>query len=551
MPTGEVIINNKKCRIALDWTSDRSFVTSEFANAIDALTMSEKDHFMGLNQQVGSTTDCTQLQIKVGSKNFSFKANITDKICELPAVNVVPYKGWVYIENRAHRVADKYPRPAVKVDCLLGQNVLPFYTAGSRRPWRNSLSSTLTTNGDILLHGIIPVPSISQDRSHVFLTSNLPDEDELIRRLLDLEHIGISSNDIDSDVNIELQETMQMFLDITSYDESRSVYETGILWKHDCPNLEGSYDKCVARWLQQERKLERFPDHKVVYHDTIMKFIDREDVVFVPQSEVGPDKDSFFLPHGLVFKYGNTDPRVVFDGAGTDRKGRSLNSQIRQCPNNTANIVAVLLNSRQNELLLSADISKMYMSIELRESDQPYVQFVWRPEPSMPLLHYKFKKVVWGLADSSFKAIEVLKMHSLRYAETHPQAVELIRSTLYVDDLFAAIPRNERNVQLIDDIQMITKSAGYNLRKWISSDPKVLEHLPPELRRDEDIVSFSEEETVKTLGLQWNAVDDCILFKSQLALIDRFKAIPDKKVTKRDSVHFSNLRLFEFTSMRH
>ena len=46
-----------------------------------------------------------------------------------------------------------------------------------------------------------------------------------------------------------------------------------------------------------------------------------------------------------------------------------------------------------------------------------------------------------------------------------------------------------------------------------------------ELRRDEDIVSFSEDEsTVKTLGLQWNAIDDCILFKSHLTLIDQRSA---------------------------
>ena len=81
---------------------------------------------------------------------------------------------------------------------------------------------------------------------------------------------------------------------------------------------------------------------------------------------------------------------------------------------------------------------------------------------------------------------------------------------------------------------MIAQFAGYKLRKWISSDPKILEHLPPELKREEDIVSFSDDEpTIKTLGLQWNAVDDCVLFKSHLALIDRFSSIPDKKVTKR------------------
>ena len=58
--------------------------------------------------------------------------------------------------------------------------------------------------------------------------------------------------------------------------------------------------------------------------------------------------------------------------------------------------------------------------------------------------------------------------------------------------------------------QSLFSSAGFLLRKWNSSDPRVLQQIEPELRDTRAIRHISDPEAsyTKTLGVEWNAVSD-------------------------------------------
>ena len=58
-------------------------------------------------------------------------------------------------------------------------------------------------------------------------------------------------------------------------------------------------------------------------------------------------------------------------------------------------------------------------------------------------------------------------------------------------------------------VQTLFSEGGFLLRKWNSSEPVVLEHLPPELIDTQSTHSFSDPEVyTKTLGIQWNSSID-------------------------------------------
>ena len=95
----------------------------------------------------------------------------------------------------------------------------------------------------------------------------------------------------------------------------------------------------------------------------------------VPQSEA---KKQWFLPHFPVVKEDRvtTKVRMVFDAAAK-HDGKSLNDAIWPGPKLQRDLVDVLTRFRWTPVALSADISAMFLQVELQEKDRPYHRFLW------------------------------------------------------------------------------------------------------------------------------------------------------------------------------
>ena len=88
----------------------------------------------------------------------------------------------------------------------------------------------------------------------------------------------------------------------------------------------------------------------------------------VPQSEV---EKQWFLPHFPVVKEDRvtTKVRVVFD-AVAKHDGKSLNDAIWPGPKLQRDLVDVLTRFRRAPVALSADISEMFLQVELQDKDR-------------------------------------------------------------------------------------------------------------------------------------------------------------------------------------
>ena len=109
--------------------------------------------------------------------------------------------------------------------------------------------------------------------------------------------------------------------------------------------------------------------------------------------------------------------------------------------------------------------------------------------------------------------------------------MKAVMEAFYVDDGITRADSIEGAVTLQRELHCLFSKAGFLLRKWNSSELKVLDQIDPELRDSQCLRQLSEPEVsyTKTLGVEWNAP------------LDHFRLIitestPSQRLTKRQLV---------------
>ena len=89
-------------------------------------------------------------------------------------------------------------------------------------------------------------------------------------------------------------------------------------------------------------------------------------------------------------------------------------------------------------------------------------------------------------------------------------ASKVVDKSFYVDDCLTGSDSVEEGIELQHQLQELFSEADFLLRKWNSSNPSILQAIPPELRDTHTslTISNSEEVYTKTLGVQWHSVLD-------------------------------------------
>ena len=76
----------------------------------------------------------------------------------------------------------------------------------------------------------------------------------------------------------------------------------------------------------------------------------------------------------------------------------------------------------------------MCRAVLLLYSQRDLHHFVWREDPEWPLDDYQMTRVSFGVSVSSFTANMAMKPNALENVDTHPQAVQAVLDSFYVDD---------------------------------------------------------------------------------------------------------------------
>ena len=88
---------------------------------------------------------------------------------------------------------------------------------------------------------------------------------------------------------------------------------------------------------------------------------------------------------------------------------------------------------------------------------------------------------------------------------------------MYIDNLLSGAADMERAFNLQDTIISVFSQAGFDIRKWTSSDAALVEKLPAKYReRANEMTIKSEDYSIKTLGVKWSPNPDHFSFVAKL-----------------------------------
>lgn len=227
----------------------------------------------------------------------------------------------------------------------------------------------------------------------------------------------------------EEQECEDNFVKTTTRDESgRFVVKLPL--KENFTNLGSSEQQALNRFLSIERKLLKNASLKQQYQEFMYEYQNMNHMTEICNEKDTQSAPVYYLPHHSVEKPDSltTKVRVVFDASAKTSTYLSLNNVLKVGPTIQGDLFSIILKFRKHEIVLIADISKMYRMINVHPEHRDLQRIIWRPEPNENLKHYCLNTLTYGTSPASFIATRCLKQIAIENQESYPNESKIIES---------------------------------------------------------------------------------------------------------------------------
>ena len=368
--------------------------------------------------------------------------------------------------------------PIDEVMLLIGQDypdaLIPLATVsgGKGEPYAVRTRLGWTVNGPVNA-------SEMRGKQQAFFTQGERYEwlDRQVERFWKLESSGI----YDDNRAMSVQDKL-----VTMRWEKTAIYEDGhytlpIPFRHEDPQLPDNKQMAELRLRSLRRKLEKNPELSEKYAEGMEDLLSKGYAIEVPQSEVGrQDGKVWYLPHHPVVNPNKEKPRIVFDCAA-QHHGVSLNSKVLLGPDLTNKLVGVLTRFRLHQVALMADVEAMFHQVRVKTDDQDALRFLWWPQGKRSEAPQAYQMTVhlfegtWLPSCCTYAMHRTVQNHEHQFSES---ACETVRRNFYVDDCLKSVSSVEEAVALVKELKTLLAQGGFNLTKWTSNHPAVLEAIP-------------------------------------------------------------------------
>ncbi|XP_058817784.1 uncharacterized protein LOC131681093 [Topomyia yanbarensis] len=296
-------------------------------------------------------------------------------------------------------------------------------------------------------------------------------------------------------------------------------FETGLIWRYDHFEFPESYHMARRRLECLERRLAR----DAILRESVSKQIQQyqhkgyaHPALEKELSNADPRK-IWYLPLGVVTNPKKPDKiRLIWDAAAKV-DGVSLNSALLKGPDLMTPLVGVLFRFRERPIAVSGDICEMFHQIRIRAEDRHSQRFLWRENPNEDPDIYLMDVATFGSTCSPCSAQYVKNRNAEEFASKYPRAVETVIRSHYVDDFLDSFDTIEEAQRIAEEVRMIHKQGGFEIRAWLSNKSEVVRHLGEttitaikELTMDKDTVPE------RVLGMRWMTIDDVIGFSTEM-----------------------------------
>ena len=328
----------------------------------------------------------------------------------------------------------------------------------------------------------------------LFCVSGFSEAD--VRSFWDLESIGVCSKEepVVDHVLEEFQETVAL---------KDGRYEVALPWKPESvrPKLLDNEKLARQRLEHLTRRLARSPELEVRYHSVIDGYLQQGFIEEVPHGEPPDSGAVYYMPHRPVVKESNltTKVRPVYDASAKGFNGVSLNDCMEAGPSLIPNLPGILLRFRRWKVALTADVTKAFLQIQIRPQDRDVHRFLWNDGGTVRVM--RFLRLPFGNKSSPFLMNATVKYHLSQCPPS--RVVEELSENLYVDNFLSGCDDDSVGCDLLQEANRVMQQAGMTLSQWASNSGQVGVVLNRELHD-----RSAGEESLKVLGLRWQAADD-------------------------------------------
>ncbi|KAL7725482.1 hypothetical protein ACLKA6_017773 [Drosophila palustris] len=308
--------------------------------------------------------------------------------------------------------------------------------------------------------------------------------EDLLQRFWELEQFDKESEDLS-----EEERWCEEFFVITHrrLPSGKYIVRLPFLTPLDSTMVLGeSYRAALKRLCHLERLLRADDNLKEVYTATINEYLELGQMTPVKLSKdsyVRPEVvEGCYLPHHPVIKESSstTKVRVVFDGSMKTSNGKALNDVLAIGPKLQLELPGVLMNWRALRFVFVADVEKMYRRINIHEDDAQYQRILWKSEEKADIDEYCCTTVMFGTSPAPFLAMRVMQQLASDEAENYPLTTDVVRYQMYVDEVLSGADSLSGAEAVQGQITEMLHKGTFELRKWASNCPQLLEKIPME-----------------------------------------------------------------------
>ncbi|XP_062538860.1 uncharacterized protein LOC134207155 [Armigeres subalbatus] len=270
-------------------------------------------------------------------------------------------------------------------------------------------------------------------------------------------------------------------------------YETGLVWKTDDPRFPDSYpvalrrmrlDKCPKLIESISRHIKEYQQKGYTHLATAEKL-----------AGTAADQE-WYLPINVVQSPKKPQKiHLVLDAAATVQ-GVSLNYQMLTGPDMLVPLIKVLQGFRERRIAFGEDLKEMFHHLKIRAEDKQKQRFIFRNTPEDSSSIYVMDVTTFGSISSVWS--------------------NLWRIGMPKNDYFDSVDTVEEAVSLAQEVRLVHRKAGFEIRNWVSNSPEVLRSLGE--KKPAAPVHFGcDKQTLKerVLGVIWDPRMDEFSFSTK------------------------------------
>ena len=140
----------------------------------------------------------------------------------------------------------------------------------------------------------------------------------------------------------------------------------------------------------------------------------------------------------------------------------------------------IVIRFREYPIGLTSDIEKAFHLINIARPDRKMIKFLWFDDIKKDIAEiqqYQFRRLPFGLKPIPAILSGIVDYHLSRLSETDPDVVDLLKSSLYVDDFAGGA---SQAFEVYESSKELMGKGGFSLRKWNTNSKKLRDWIDSE-----------------------------------------------------------------------